>query len=68
MKEYVEVPAPIPESLLVKPCKVVGVGRTVDSLVKGYAYNTTCVGKYEATLDGIIQYNDTQKGLKDGNM
>lgn len=45
-----------------------GVGRTVDSLVKGYAYNTTCVGKYEATLDGLIQYNDKQKGLQDGNM
>lgn len=50
--------APIPENLLVHPCAPVGVGDTVGSLARAYAINTTCVGDYKNTLQGIIDYND----------
>ena len=66
MKEFVEVPAPIPDSLITYPCSVVGPGKTQSSLAKAYTKNTSCVGEYENTVDDIKQYNDKQKELKDG--
>ena len=54
---------PTPEHLLVHPCEVVGVGNTVESLAKGYIINTTCVGQYKSTLNGIKDYNKTIKDL-----
>ena len=58
-----EVPVQIPETLLVYPCDVVGPGTTVDSLARGYATNTACVGKYKDTLGGVIKYNDKIKNI-----
>lgn len=56
-----EIPAPIPDSLLQRPCRVVGAGKTVDSLAKGYVKNTVCVGKYEAVIGALEDYNDKTK-------
>lgn len=58
--------APLPESLVVHPCEVVGPGNTVDSLTRGYALNTSCVGEYKITIDGIKKYNESQKELANG--
>lgn len=57
---------PIPNSLLQHPCEPVGPGNTVESLAKGYAINTACVGEYKITIDGIKQYNKKQEELRDG--
>lgn len=57
----VNVPTPIPNSLIHHPCSPVGVGNTVPSLAKGYTANTVCIGKYKEVVDGIGLYNESQK-------
>lgn len=57
---------PLPDSLVQHPCEVVGPGDTVDDLIRGYVLNTSCVGEYKITVDGLIKYNNTLKGMVDG--
>jgi len=47
----------IPEHLMRDPCEVVGPGKTVTSLKRGYVKNTSCAGKYAEVLNGIRTYN-----------
>lgn len=63
-----EIPAPLPEHLLVQPCDAVGAGKTVTSLAKGYTKNTICIGEFKNTLSGIKSYNDKQKEIRDGRV
>lgn len=65
MKEYVEVPVQLPVSLIHHPCDPMGVGNTVDSLVKAYVDNTVCIGKYKNVVNGIDNYNNKIKKLKE---
>lgn len=61
MKEYVEVPAQIPTSLIIYPCEPVGVGETVGSLAKAYVDNTVCIGRYKGVVRGLEEWNDSVK-------
>lgn len=63
MKEYVEVPAPIPESLIIFPCEPVGVGRTVEDLANSYIDNVICIGRYKGVVRGFEEYNKTLRSL-----
>lgn len=40
-----------PDSLLVDPCNVVGVGDTVRSLARGYVVSVSCVREYQLLLE-----------------
>lgn len=55
---YVEVPVPLPESLVYFPCDALSAGRTLDSLAIGYVKNTYCIGEYKEVLKGINSYNE----------
>ena len=59
MTRYVDKPVKVPERLLKAPCEPVGAGETLESLSKGYIKNTSCVGQYENTLEGIRKYNSS---------
>lgn len=63
MKEYVEVAAPIPTSLIIYPCEPVGVGETADSLAKAYVDNTVCIGRYKGVVRGLEEWNDSIKDV-----
>lgn len=58
---------PIPEHLLEHPCIPTGVGTTYLSLVEGYINNTSCVGEYKITVDGVRQYNEAIKAFNEGS-
>jgi len=62
-QRYVEVPAPLPDSLIHHPCSPVGAGDSVKSLQKGYLANITCIGKYKAVVDSIQIYNRELKNV-----
>lgn len=53
----------MPNSLIDYPCDVVGVGDTVESIIKAYIENTTCVGQYKGVVKGIEGYNNSIKGI-----
>ena len=59
-------PVPIPDSLFYYPCDPVAPGKTKSSLARAYVKNTTCIGEYKITIDGIKEYNDKLKQLKNG--
>jgi len=64
----VEKLVPIPEILVYHPCKAVGAGTTVKSLSTGYIKNTSCIGKYEAVINGILNFNSTISREADGEI
>lgn len=64
MRQYVELPAPIPDEHLIYPCEPVGPGSTNKSLENAYVYNTGCIGQYKGVIDGLHTYNNK---IKKGN-
>ena len=64
VKEFVEIPAPLPDSIISFPCDVVGPGTTVTSLAQGYSENTICAGKFKSIVEGIKSYNEKTKQLE----
>ena len=58
---YLEVPAPLPDSLVYHPCKPVGPGTTDKSLARAYTKNVGCIGDYKTVVEGVRQYNEKVK-------